>query len=216
MDALLFLGREYLAKMTSTNLTSEEREDYQHAFAAYTTTEEGIGLSPQLVRAFNRLSVQDILSLSPEILLWYLDWLDSQTDSVIAAVDGSSLARVWFAFPDQLLRTRTMNFLLQLDLHRQNSPPNSAIAIIHRHFLDAMEERRLPEEQMPSLDLFIEILLTDAILAREGAFARQVLRYCLSNQPEALLSASLASIEKRLSELAPSDATFLRREIWPE
>jgi hypothetical protein len=216
VDALLFLGIEYLRKMTASDLTAEERENYQQAFAAFITTEEGLDVPLQLVRAFNRLSVEETLSLSMDVLLWYLDWLGAQTDSIQDSVDGNSLARLWFAFPDQLFRTRSLNLLLQFDLQKESSPSESMAATIHRHYMNTAAEKQLPEDQQSSINLFIDILLTDAILPREGTFARKVLRYCLADQPDQLITASLANIQQRLDELTPGEANSLRAEIWPE
>lgn len=215
MDALLFLGVEYLVKMTDTHLTTDARETYGEALAAYSRSDAGFDITLRLVQAFNGVTDSDVLRISVDVWLWYLDWVFTQERSVVDEVDANLLNRVWFNIPDALLRSRVVASMLQLDSSRGTDATEAATVRVQLHYSAMMAEGTIDEAGRSSVFLLLDILLTEALLFRGSSYVTRVLRRCLSVQPEDLRNESLSHIDEQLQQLSDSEAEALRREIWP-
>src|SRR5713226_7700025 len=98
MDPLLFLGNEFLRKMSDPALPEEEREAYRAEFSAYLQTEAGSSATVQLLLAFNKLDREDLQTFSRDTILWYLDWTSGLDPEQIREMDPELLAVIWSTF----------------------------------------------------------------------------------------------------------------------
>lgn len=119
MDPLLFLGREFLHKMSGSEIEAGEREAYRDSFAVYSESEEGRATPRLLIRSFNRLAAEEYSEFAPETLLWFLDWIASQQDEELTgSLEGGVFQNIWTAFDEAPLRLRVVEVALQLEAGR--------------------------------------------------------------------------------------------------
>jgi hypothetical protein len=131
MDAILFLGREFLHKMTGSDVDPEERESYRDSLAAFSESEDGRPAPGLLIRSFNRLRDEEYAAFPQETMLWFLDWIASQENEELAAsLDRAVFRRIWTAFDDEPVRLRVIEVALQWEAVRI-SPRESILLAIY-------------------------------------------------------------------------------------
>jgi hypothetical protein len=131
MDAILFLGREFLHKMTGSDVDPEEREAYRDSLAAFSESEDGRPTPGLLIRSFNRLGDEEYAAFPQETMLWFLDWIASQENEELAAsLDRAVFRRIWAAFDDPPVRLRVIEVALQWEAERI-SPGESVLLAIY-------------------------------------------------------------------------------------
>jgi hypothetical protein len=119
MDPLLFLAREFLHKMSGSEIGAEEREAYRDSLAVYSESEEGRATPRLLISSFNRLTEEEYRGLSPETILWFLDWIASQEDEEqTGALERGVFRNIWTAFDEAPVRMRVLEVALQLESGR--------------------------------------------------------------------------------------------------
>ena len=119
MDPLLFLGREFLRKLSSPEIEAEEREAYRDSLAVYSESEEGRATPRLLIRSFNALAPEEYGGFAPETMLWFVDWIASQSDEELTgALEREVLRNIWRAFEEAPIRMRVLEVVLQLEAGR--------------------------------------------------------------------------------------------------
>jgi len=131
MDAILFLAREFLHKMTGSDVDPEEREAYRDSLAAFSESEDGRPAPALLIRSFNRLGDEEYAVFPPETMLWFLDWIASlENEELAASLDRAVFRRIWTAFDDAPVRLRVIEVALQWEAGRV-SPGQSILRAIY-------------------------------------------------------------------------------------
>jgi hypothetical protein len=126
MDPLLFLGREFLHRMSGSAIEAEEREAYRESLAVYSESEEGRATPMLLVRSFNRLAAEEYGGFAPETMLWFMDWIASlEEEELIGSLDRAVVRNIWMAFDLAPVRLRVLEVALQLESGRV--PPEESI-----------------------------------------------------------------------------------------
>ena len=119
MDPLLFLGREYLHKMTGSEIDAEEREAYRDALAVYSESADGLAIPHLLIASFNNLREEEYKAFSPETMLWFIDWIASQeNDELTSGLEGRVFRNIWAAFEEAPVRMRVLEVALHLESGR--------------------------------------------------------------------------------------------------
>jgi predicted DNA-binding transcriptional regulator YafY len=119
MNPLLFLGREFLHKMSGAEIEAEEREAYRDALAVYSESEDGRATPRLLIASFNDLREEEYRAFSAEMLLWFIDWVASLEDGELtASLEGQVLRNIWAAFDEAPVRMRVLEVALQLESGR--------------------------------------------------------------------------------------------------
>jgi len=219
MDPLLFLGSEYLRKMTDPTISEEEREDYRAELAAYLSTEEGRPLSTELVRAFNKLDLDDLRALPKETLNWYMDWLSSNQPALIEGATTESLAHIWWVHSDEVIRARAIELILMIESAREMNPAESSVLGITRRLAFPEEESgEVQREQVgpPRANVEIAVQMVDTLLTERTPFALRVLRNLLKLMPAEFGGHLNEHIRARAGELGQRDASELLHQIYRE
>jgi hypothetical protein len=113
MDPLLFLGREFLYKMSGSEIEAEEREAYRDSLAAYSESEEGRATPRLLIHSFNRLVEEEYGGFAPETMLWFMDWIASQEDEELtSSLERGVFRNIWTAFDEAPVRMRVLEVAL--------------------------------------------------------------------------------------------------------
>jgi hypothetical protein len=158
MNPLLFLGREFLNKMTRPDVPAEEREAYRDALAVYSGSEEGAATPALLIRSFNDLKPDEYEGFTPDAMLWFVDWIASQEDPELAGLLRPAVFQnIFTAFEEPHVRLRVVEVAVQWEEARGLQPESSILRNIHEI---AGEDR----------DLVMDALLFDG-----GEYARRVI-----------------------------------------
>lgn len=209
MEPLLFLGSEFLRKMTDSTLPEEDREAVRAEFAAYLETEEGSAAAPQLIKAFNTLDIEDLRTFPSDTLLWYLDWISSLDSHLLGIVEPATVAKIWHAFNDEVLRARAIEVLVITEPLRETKPSDSQVLNILRLVAPFQEDRVITAE---ATELGLQVV--DSLLTEQSDFALRVLRSSLDHSRGEFRSRWTAHIEDRLTQLGPLRAQNLRDLIF--
>jgi hypothetical protein len=217
MDPLLFLGSEYLRKMTDPTISEEEREDYRAELAAYLSTEEGGNLSVQLVRAFNKLDLDELLTLPKQTVNWYMDWLGSSRPALMEGATTESLAHIWWAYSDEVIRTRAIELILMLESAREGNPAESRILSIARRLVHAEEwppEGQRELEGRPAGDFEMTLQIVDTLLTERSTFSLRVLGSLLRITPAGLGTRLSEHVKLKAAELGERSASDLLGQVF--
>lgn len=158
MNPLLFLGREFLHKMSGPDVPAEEREAYRDSLAVYSGSAEGAATPALLIRSFNDLQPDEYEDLTPDAMLWFVDWIASLENPELAGVLNPAVFRnIFTAFQEPHVRLRVVEVAVQWEEARGVAPESSILRTI---FQIAGEDR----------DLVLDALQFDG-----GAYARRVI-----------------------------------------
>src|SRR5882762_5767270 len=114
MNPLLFLGREFLNKMTGPDVPAEEREAYRDSLAVYSGSEEGAATPALLIRSFNDLKPDEYEGFTPDAMLWLVDWIASQENPELAGVLSPAVFQsIFTAFEEPHVRLRVVEVGVQ-------------------------------------------------------------------------------------------------------
>lgn len=216
MNPLLFLGSDFLQQMTAPGASSDERESRSYGLAVYLDREEGASAASAIVQAFNELDVDDALTLDRNVVLWYLDWLTLERPDLLADVDPAALVTLWSAFNEPVVRTRTLESLIDLESTRQLRPERSSVLQIVALARGGVERPMVVSDDFAeprdvSTDLVNQIVVT--LLTDQRHFSLQVLGTALAQLP--LDEREIA--DERINELLPTlgeeRAAFIRSTI---
>ena len=158
MNPLLFLGREFLNKMTGPDVPAEEREAYRDSLAVYSGSDEGAATPALLISSFNDLKPHDYEGFTPDAILWFVDWIASQENPEQAAVLRPAVFQsIFTAFEEPHVRLRVVEVALQWEEARGVRPESSVLRSIYEI---AGEDRDL---------------VLDALRVDRGEYARGVM-----------------------------------------
>jgi hypothetical protein len=158
MNPLLFLGREFLHKMTAPDVPAEEREAYRDSLAVYSGSQEGAATPALLIRSFNDLEPDEYEGFTPDAMLWFVDWIASQQNPDLAGVLSPAVFQnIFTAFQEPHVRLRVVEVAIQWEEARRVPPESSILQSIHEN---AREDR----------DLVLDALRFDG-----GEYARRVM-----------------------------------------
>ncbi len=158
MNPLLFLGREFLNKMTGPDVPAEEREAYRDSLAVYSGSEEGAATPALLIRSFNDLKPDEYEGFTPDAMLWLVDWIASQENPELAGVLRPAVFQsIFTAFEEPHVRLRVVEVGVQWEEARGVQPESSILLSIYEI---AGEDR----------DLVLDALRFDG-----GEYARRVM-----------------------------------------
>lgn len=213
MNPLLFLGSEYLFRMTDPAVPEEEQESYRAGLAAYLASEEGQSLSADLVRTFNEFedSPEDITVFPRDAILWYVDWLTHQEPQLLVKVNPTVLDSVWQSYDEELLRTRTIELTLLVESMQERKPEESHVVMIFNRVQESEEV-----EQVGPKGYLKELGIVDTLLTERSPFALRVLQSCLKHSRFQLREQLQLHIRNRANQLGPEEASELLAEIFPE
>jgi|SRR5215813_11196775 hypothetical protein len=126
MDPILFLAREFLHKMSGSEIGAEEREAYRESLAVYCDSEEGRVTPRLLIASFNRLAREEYRWFPPETMLWFLDWIASLEDEeLVRSLESAIFQNIWLEFDEAPVRLRALEVALQREAGR--TPPQQSI-----------------------------------------------------------------------------------------
>jgi hypothetical protein len=213
MNPLLFLGSEYLFRMTDPTIPEEEQESYRAGLAAYLASEDGQNLSADLVRAFNEFedSPEEITIFPRDTILWYLDWLTHQEAGLLVKVSPTVLESVWQSYDEELLRTRTIELTLLVESLQERKPEESHVAMIFNRVQGSEEV-----DQVSSRGYSTELAIVDALLTERSTFALRVLQSCLRHSSFQVREQLQLHIRNRANQLGPEEALELLAQVFPE
>jgi hypothetical protein len=215
MDAFLFLSSEYLRRMTDPAVSSEEQEDIRSTLTSFLHGDEGRRGEKQLVEAFNSLKPEELRGFLMETLTWFLDWVTQQRPEMTQAVEPTFLEILWLTFDDEVVRTRTIEVIVQSEEARQVRPQRSSIVNLARAGLhvEEGEEHLVSEAALEAQRGIIDTLLTE-----QGYYSLRLLRDCATSDllPPRIRQFWLKHIYSRLEELGEEDGQELRRRIFPK
>jgi len=158
VNPLLFLGREFLNKMTGPDVPAEEREAYRDSLAVYSGSDEGAATPALLISSFNDLKPHDYEGFTPDAILWFVDWIASQENPEQAAVLRPAVFQsIFTAFEEPHVRLRVVEVALQWEEARGVRPESSVLRSIYEI---AGEDRDL---------------VLDALRVDRGEYARGVM-----------------------------------------
>lgn len=158
MNPLLFLGREFLNKMTGPDVPAEEREAYRDSLAVYSGSEEGAATPALLIRSFNDLKPDEYEGFAPDAMLWFVDWIASQENPELAGILMPAVFQsIFTAFEEPHVRLRVVEVAVQWEEARGVQPESSILRSIYEI---AGEDR----------DLVLDALRFDG-----GEYARRVI-----------------------------------------
>lgn len=158
MNPLLFLGREFLNKMTGPDVPAEEREAYRDSLAVYSGSDEGAATPALLISSFNDLKPHDYEGFTPDAILWFVDWIASQENPEQAAVLRPAVFQsIFTAFEEPHVRLRVVEVAVQWEEARGVRPESSVLRSIYEI---AGEDRDL---------------VLDALRVDRGEYARGVM-----------------------------------------
>jgi hypothetical protein len=213
MDILLFLGSEFLKRMTNPTVSAEERESLHYELSAYLEREQGGAAI--IVDAFNRLDFEEALSFDRETILWYLDWVTMEQRELTRRVEPASIAGLWSAFNEPVVRTRAVEVLIDVESLRDVRPSQSQIINLVQRALGRGDESvgeatdTLPAPDVQSvLSQIVNTLLTD-----QRPFGLRVLGQSLEHMPYRYRQRLEEEVEGRLATLGEARAGALREAI---
>lgn len=141
MDPLLYLGREFLHKMTGSDVAAEDREAYRDSLAVYSGSEDGAETPFLLIRSFNRLAPDEYEGFTSEAMLWFVDWIASLENAELAgALEAAVFQNIFAAFEEPHVRLRVVEVALLWEEARRVAPESS---ILRRIYESADEDRDL-------------------------------------------------------------------------
>jgi len=216
MDLLLFLGGEFLKKMTDLSVSEEERESLRYELAAY--LEEETGAAANIVEAFNRLDSDELSSFARETALWYLDWVTQERHDLARHVEPGSLSTLWSTFNEPVVRTRAVEALIGIEQVRQVHHSRSEVINLVRLALGLRDERVLEDrERRPSAEAInVTSQIVDTLLTEQSPFALRVLGESLTRMPTSYRLHFQEEIETRVTVLGEARAQELLAAIRGE
>ncbi len=132
MDPLLFLGREFLNKMTGPDVPAEEQEAYRDSLAVYSGSEEGAETPALLIRSFNNLKPDEYEGFTPDAMLWFVDWIASQENLELAGVLRPEVFQnIFTAFEEPHVRLRVVEVGVQWEEAQGVQPESSILRSIY-------------------------------------------------------------------------------------
>ncbi len=211
MDLVLFLGGEFLKKMTDPSVSDEERESFRYELAAYFSQESESAAS--IVEAFNRLDSEDLSTFGRDTALWYLDWVTQEIPGLAKQVEPRSIGEMWSVYNEPVVRTRAVEALVGIEQLREVPPQRSEIIKLFRLALNLRDE---PEDRdrRPSLEaLNVTGQIVDTLLTEQSPFALNILGIVLPQMPSRYRLHFQGEIEKRVSMLGKARAEELLAAI---
>jgi hypothetical protein len=216
MNPLLFLGSDFLQRMTAPDASADERESRSYGLAAYLDREGGLSAASAIVKAFNELNVDDALTLDRNVVLWYLDWLTLERPDLQSDVDAAALVTLWSAFNEPVVRTRVLESLIDLESTRDVRPEHSSVLRIVALARGGGERPMslsddFVEPRDVSTDLLSQIVVT--LLTDQRPFSLRVLGTALAELPQHEREIADESINELLPTLGVERAAFIRSTI---
>jgi hypothetical protein len=224
MDFLLFLGSEFLRRMTDPSVGDEEKQSFRYELAAYLNEEQGAAVS--LVNAFNRLDFDEASAFSRETVLWYLDWVTRERNDLTGYVEPRSISILWSAFNEPVVRTRAVEALVEIEGLRDVRPAGSEIINIIRLAFGVRGDEVFRDSDFPRLSLrdnepspdavSVVSQVIDTLLTEQSSFALRVLGESISQMPGQYRQHFHEEIRARLSALGRARAKELLAVIGVE
>lgn len=214
MDIVLFLGSEFLKRMTDPTVSAEERESLRYELSAYLEQEEGAGAA--IVDAFNRLDFEESLTFDREAIVWYLDWVTMERRELTRRVEPASVARLWSAFNEPVVRTRAVEVLVDVESLREVRPSQSQIITLVQRVLGRGDESDFEDSPLaPDVESILSQIV-NTLLTDQRPFGLRVLGESLEHMPHRYRQRLEEEVEGRLATLGEARARALREAIRTE
>jgi hypothetical protein len=216
MDPLLFLGSEFLKKMTDPTAGEEDRESLRYEFATYFAEEDEGSVS--LVNAFNRLDFDELSTFARETALWYLDWVTRDRHELAGHVEPRALGVLWSAFNEPVVRARAVEAVVVVEEVREVRPARSEVINIIRLALGLQLEQSVEEtDRLPTPEeIAVGGQVVDTLLTEQSPHSLRILGEAMARIPLPYRQHFQAEIDDRLANLGEVRAQQVRAIIYED